>query len=71
LHEGGFSRRVNSEGAYDSICLICFAPVARQMNEAEMARLELGHVCDPGTFERYKRVQSEKETTSLMRRAKW
>jgi hypothetical protein len=67
MHEGGFSRRVDAEGAYDSICLICFSPVARRMSEAEMARLELGHACDPGVLERYKGVQSEKETTSFMR----
>jgi hypothetical protein len=57
---------MNGEGTYDSICLICFAPVAHRMSEAEMLQLESGHVCDASTLDHYKRVQSEKEITSFM-----
>jgi hypothetical protein len=38
------------------------------MCEAEMARLELGHVCDPGTADHYKRVQTETEISSSYRK---
>jgi hypothetical protein len=58
---------MNVDGTYDSICLICFAPFARRISEADQARLELGQVSDPGTLDHYKRVGFEKETASFWR----
>ena len=41
-----FPHRRDSKGLYDSICPTCFATVARSKPEAEMAQLELAHVCN-------------------------
>jgi hypothetical protein len=40
-----FAHRHDRDGLYHSICPLCFATVARSRPEAEMAELELAHVC--------------------------
>jgi len=42
-----FPHRTNENGSYDSICRICHLTVASARIEAELARFERSHVCDP------------------------
>jgi hypothetical protein len=42
-----FVRRCNLNGTHDSICRGCFATVALVKDEAELARHERDHLCDP------------------------
>jgi hypothetical protein len=41
-----FHHRRNVNGSYDSICPVCFATVCHSKVKAELAELELAHVCD-------------------------
>jgi hypothetical protein len=41
-----FPRRRNKDGSYDSICLRCFATVARSKVNEEIPQGEQVHVCD-------------------------
>jgi len=40
-----FPHRLNREGSYDSICIVCHATVATERSEAELARHEDQHAC--------------------------
>jgi hypothetical protein len=42
-----FPHRQDSDGLCHSICPTCFATVARSRPEAEVAELEMAHVCNP------------------------
>ena len=41
-----FPHRLNENGTYDSICLVCFQTIATGANEAGLAEGEQRHVCD-------------------------
>lgn len=41
-----YPHRRTNDGSYISICLRCFATVARSMAEGELAEHDKGHVCD-------------------------
>ena len=40
------AHRRNHDGSFDSICKICFATVARSIDEAALAGPERNHACD-------------------------
>jgi hypothetical protein len=40
-----FYRRVNPDGTFDGICLICHLTAARAGNEAELRKQEADHHC--------------------------
>ncbi len=46
-----FPHRHNIDGTYDSICTTCFATVATQRVEEDLALPEQIHVCDPFVLE--------------------
>lgn len=48
-----FAHRYHSSGI-DSICSRCFTVVAKAQTEADLARLEREHVCDPLVVEMFK-----------------
>src|SRR3569623_1773695 len=48
-----FPHRHNSDGSFDSICRHCVATIATAMDEAELARGEALHECDPALLEYY------------------
>jgi hypothetical protein len=41
-----YPHRANKDGTFDSICLRCFATVARTREEAELVAYDASHVCD-------------------------
>jgi hypothetical protein len=41
-----YPHRLNLNGTYDSICLICFATVASARTEPELAVHDIKHICD-------------------------
>lgn len=41
-----YPHRRTNDGSYISICLQCFATVARSLAEEELAEHDKGHVCD-------------------------
>jgi len=48
LHaKSAFPHRHNRNGSHDAICTVCLATVASAINEGELARHEVIHVCDP------------------------
>jgi len=42
-----FPHRRNRDGIVDSICSECLTTIASSMDEHELARHEVAHVCDP------------------------
>lgn len=42
----GFVRRVNRDLTIDSICLSCFKPVARAVNDVDLVDEENLHTCE-------------------------
>lgn len=42
-----FAHRRNPDRTVDSICTRCFKTIANVENEAELARIEQRHYCDP------------------------
>ena len=42
-----FPHRRNKDESFDSICLKCFATVARANSESELEQYDKLHVCDP------------------------
>jgi hypothetical protein len=42
-----FPHRQNRDGSFDSICRRCLLTVANTRNEADLARYEQYHVCNP------------------------
>jgi hypothetical protein len=41
-----YSHRHNTNGSYDSICLVCFATVATTQTKPELAVYDERHVCN-------------------------
>jgi hypothetical protein len=41
-----YTHRRNEDGAFDSICWLCFAAVVRSKPESELAEYEKAHRCD-------------------------
>jgi hypothetical protein len=55
-----FRRRLNANGRFDSICLLCYANAASGYGEDELRRAECNHVCDADALRRhYKRQVSQ------------
>jgi hypothetical protein len=42
-----YPHRENKDGTFDSVCLKCFATVARTSLEIELAQRDKTHICDP------------------------
>jgi len=42
-----FPHRRNRDGSFDAICLKCLLTIANVRNEADLAKHEKGHVCNP------------------------
>jgi hypothetical protein len=42
-----FPHRINADGTYESICILCFATVAAAQNLAELRDRHKVHVCQP------------------------
>ena len=64
-----FAHRSNSDGTVDTICIRCFQTVATVSDEAELAKIEQEHICDPtisAPFEYanlfYKKVEESEES---------
>ncbi len=51
-----YAHRPNHDGTLDSICKLCYLTVARAFREADLAHLELRHVCQPVERRRATRV---------------
>ena len=51
-----FVHRENRDGTFDSICPACFDTVATAAREADLAKYEKPHVCDPWTLQRLARA---------------
>jgi hypothetical protein len=43
---GTFPHRHNHDGSFDSICRICYATLARSMDEASLQPYESNHQCE-------------------------
>jgi hypothetical protein len=50
----GFRHRRENFGIIASICVKCFATVARSKAEEDLAHFERTHVCNPHDLERFK-----------------
>jgi hypothetical protein len=50
----GFRHRPESFGIVSSICLRCFATVARTKTEEDLAQFEHTHVCNPYDLEHFR-----------------
>jgi hypothetical protein len=42
-----FPHRLNRDRSFDSICPICFATIANEKSESDLAEFDRDHVCDP------------------------
>jgi hypothetical protein len=51
-----YAHRPNYDGTVDSICKSCYLTVARAYREADLAHLELRHICQPLERRRATRV---------------
>jgi hypothetical protein len=51
-----YAHRPNYDGTVDSICKSCYLTVARAYREADLAHLELRHLCQPVERRRATRV---------------
>jgi hypothetical protein len=60
----GFCHRPEDLGNIGSICLKCFATVARTKLEKDLAQFERDHVCDPYDLERFKNVKSRSNASN-------
>jgi hypothetical protein len=49
----GFPRLRNADGTFDSMCIKCFASVARSKQEADLEGMEDAHVCRPGALREF------------------
>jgi hypothetical protein len=54
----GFCHRPEDFGNIGSICLRCFATVARSRAEEDLAQFERDHVCDTYDLERFKSAKT-------------
>ena len=54
----GFRHRRESFGIIASICVKCFATVARSRAEEDLAHFERTHACNPHDLERFKRAKA-------------
>jgi hypothetical protein len=45
-----FPHRRNPDGSFDSICLKCLLTIANARNEADLAKHDKYHVCNPSTL---------------------
>ncbi len=61
--ETAFARRENRDGTIDAICRTCFVTVGTSVWEAELARAEKNHACDPALLERWNRLAARKSIT--------
>lgn len=49
----GFRHRPENSGIIGSICLKCFATIARTRAEEDLAQFERAHVCNSADLERF------------------
>jgi hypothetical protein len=54
-----FPHRQNSDGSYDSICMVCFATVGSNKSEDALDWVERSHVCNQQALLRRERSLSE------------
>ena len=50
--------RANPDGLYDSICMKCFLTIGKSMTKADLAIMELMHVCDESLIAQHKEALS-------------
>ena len=48
-----FPHRMNKNGTIDSICPRCYATIATSTWEADLDRIESGHVCEPSRLSHF------------------
>jgi len=54
-----FPHRINRDGTIDSICSRCYVTIGTSTTEADLARLEAAHFCEP---ERFRYYEEQRET---------
>jgi hypothetical protein len=64
-----FPHRQNSDGTYDSICIVCFATVGSGECEGELERIERNHVCNARALLRRERSLDEWRSTARISRS--
>lgn len=57
--DDAFARRVNRDGATDSICKYCYDTICTSVWETELERAEHSHVCDPVRIAKWKRLEEQ------------
>jgi hypothetical protein len=45
-----FPHRLNRDRSFDSICPVCFATIANEKSEINLAAFDRNHVCDPAVL---------------------
>jgi hypothetical protein len=48
-----FPHRINRDGTIDSICSRCYVTIGTSTTEADLERIEMTHVCEPGRLLSY------------------
>jgi hypothetical protein len=62
-----FPHRQNSDGSYDSICMVCFATVGSGESEEDLDSIERRHVCNQQALLRRERSLSEWQSNARIR----
>jgi hypothetical protein len=66
-----FPHRQNSDGTYDSICIVCFATVGSAESEDELLLLERSHACNARALLRRERSLDEWRSAARISPSPW